>query len=93
MMSIQKKVNQHPESFAAGFEHGIPICGDNHKKVSQNSDGAFDSASLGEAFAARLPLPAKLEPHLGKALRHAVVLRIRSLFSQVVDCSRIVVSS
>lgn len=55
MMSTEQKVNQHPESSAAGFEHAIPICGDNHKKVSQNSDGAFDSASLGEAFAARFP--------------------------------------
>jgi hypothetical protein len=93
MMSIVQKVNQHPESSAAGFEHAIPICGNNHKKVSQNSDSVFDPASLGDAFAARLPLPAKLEPHLGKALRYAVVLRIRILFSQVVDCRRIVVSS
>jgi hypothetical protein len=35
MMSIEQKVNQHPESSAAGFELALSICGNNHKKVSQ----------------------------------------------------------
>lgn len=92
MMSLEHKANHHPESSVSGLNHAVRTCSEN-KKALQKHASAFDSASLGDAFAARLPLPAKLEPHLGKALRHAAVLRIRSLFSQVVHCRQIVVSS
>ena len=70
-MSLEQKVNQHPESSVSGLDHAVRICSENAKALKE-SGSAFDSASLGEAFAAHLTLPAQLEPHLEEALRHVL---------------------
>jgi hypothetical protein len=71
-MSLEHKANQHPESPVSGLDHAVRFCSNQNKKVLQKSGSAFDSASLGEAFAAHLPLPAELEPHVEEALRHVL---------------------